>query len=409
MLSRWRPSLLTLLALAGGCGTTGIAQAPPTPVLAVALGDGRVLAADALVGDPASGYRILGPRGEVRVAADQLLAVHGGAIQEAGLPAVWLAGGDVLRGALVGGDDAGDQLELQSPVFDRVVVPVDRVLALTRSGEPRPEQLVLPEGVAEGLFVRAKLGYDLVTGSVHQFGARGVRFAANGQAEPTWRALDDLVGLRIADPLPRDGSAQALLWTRTGDRLSVDVVGGTADGLQVQLEQGRPAVVRWRDVASLCWLGRAIHLSDQEPVQVVEAGSDGEVLYPWQRDRAVLGGPLVAGGRSFGKGLGVHSLSRLVFRVPDGVASFWTRVALDDTAAALPLRPAVAARVLVDQQVVWSNAELRPGAEPVDVGLLPVRPGQRLVLEVEFGPGLDLGDRAAWLLPVFLPARTKSE
>jgi hypothetical protein len=398
-----------LWALAGACASSGIAQAPPVQALSVALLDGRVLSADALVGDPVAGYVVRGPRGEVRVAADQLLALHGSAVQDAGLPAFWLAGGDVLRGALAGGDEAGDVLEVQSPVFDRLPVPVDRLLALTRTGDLRPEQLVLPAGVAEGLFVRARLGFDLLTGSVHQFGERGVRFAATGQTEPSWRGLDELVGLRIADPLPRDGTTAAILWTRTGDRLGVDVVAGTAEGLQVQLEQGRPALVRWRDVASVCWLGRAVHLSEQEPVQVVEAGCDGEVLYPWQRDRAVLGGPLVAGGRSYGKGLGVHSLCRLVYRVPDGVAAFWTRLALDDTAAALPLRPAVAARVLVDQQVVWSTDVLRPGGEPVDLGLLPVRPGQRLVLEVDFGPGRDLGDRAAWLLPVFLPERTKSE
>jgi hypothetical protein len=380
--------------------------APARAALTVATLDGRLLAADALVAAD-DGYLLRGPSGEIRLPRDGLLALHGAPIQEAGLPCAWLAGGEVVRGALVGGDDAGDELELLSPTLDKVAIAVDRLAALTRTAQSEPADLVLPEGVAEAVFRRAKFGFDLVVGSVHQFGARGVRFAAQGQAEPKWLALDELVGLRIADPLPREGEAEATLWTRTGDRLGVALRGSDAAGLRCELEGGRAAVVRWTDVAALVVRGGAMHLSDLEPAQVAEGGYDGETLYPWRRDRAVLGGPLVAGGRSFGKGLGVHGKCRLVYRVPDGVDRFWTRVALDDTAAALPVRPSVDVRVLVDSEVAWARQDLVAGAEPADTGVLRVAPGQRLTLEVEFGKGRELGDRVAWLLPVFLPPRTK--
>jgi hypothetical protein len=374
--------------------------------LLVATLDGRLLPAEGLRAAD-DGYVLLGANGEIRLPHDQLLALHGAATVEAGLPCAWLAGGDVVRGALVGGDEAGDALELLSPTLDKVTVAVDRLLALTRNAQSVPADLALPEGVTEAVFRRAKFGFDLVVGSVHQFGSRGVRFASQGEAEPKWLALDDLVGLRIADPLPREGEAEAMLWTRTGDRLGVALRGADAEGLRCELEGGRAAVVRWTDVAALVRRGRAMHLSDLEPVQVAESGFDGDTLYPWQRDRAVLGGPLVAGGRSYGKGLGVHGKARLVYRVPEGVDRFWTRVALDDTAAALSVRPSVDVRVLVDSEVAWAHKDLVAGIEPVDTGVLAVRAGQRLTLEVEFGAGRELGDRVAWLLPVFLPARTK--
>ena len=119
------------------------------------------------------------------------------------------------------------------------------------------------------------------------------------------------------------------------------------------------------------------------------------------------GEALVAGGRTFGKGLGVHSRSRLYFAVPDGAARFWTRVAIDDTAAALLVRADVDVRVLLDGKIVFAKQGLGPGQSPLDSGQIAVAPGQELVLEVDFGKGRELGDRVGWLAPVFLPERSK--
>lgn len=378
-----------------------------SPALQVALLDGQVLDATTIEGDLQNGFTVRHAGQEVRVAAGQLLAVHGVAVSDSNLPCAWLAGGDVVRGALVGGDRSGDTLELQSPIFDRLPLRVDRLLALTSTGEPPPRVLPLPEGVDEALFRRARFGFDRIAGEVHEFGARGIRFLPAGESEPKWFALPDVVGLRIADPLPREAAAKTELWTRAGDRLGVVWARASGEQLTCTLEGGHKVELRWRDVACLCVRGQATFLSDLEPQTVSEAGFDGGVLYPWQRDRAVLGGPLVAGGRSYGKGLGVHSRSRLTFVVPDEVASFWTRVGLDDTAAALVARADVDVRVLVDGKVLFAHKGVTPGQAMLDTGLLAVRPGQELVLEVDFGKARELGDRVAWLLPVFLPSRSK--
>ena len=385
-----------------------VAQAAADPAsLVVALTDGRLLEADTIEGDGQKGFVVRHGGGQTQVAGTEVLAVHGSAVLEAGLPTAWLAGGDVLRGSLVGGDRDGERLELQSPVLDKVQIPVDRLLALTATGGPRPEALQLPDGVDEALFSRARLGFDRIVGAVHEFGPRGVRFLPDGEKEPRWFPLADLVGLRIADPQPRAEPSSAELWTRTGDRLGVDVRRATAERLECTLEGGREVQLRWRDVACLCFRGVATFVSDLEPSGVSETGFDGEVLYPWQRDRAVRGGALVAGGRTYGKGLGVHSHSRLTYTVPAGAATFWSRVAVDDTAAALVVRADADVRVLVDGKVVFAKKGLGPGGVPLDTGAIAVKPGQALVLEVDFGKGRELGDRVAWLLPVFLPSAAK--
>jgi hypothetical protein len=210
--------------------------------------------------------------------------------------------------------------------------------------------------------------------------------------------------VRIADPMAREESPAAILLTRTGDRVGVRPRAFTAEGVACELESGRVAEVRYADLACLCLLGRGRFLSDLEPDEVVEAGFDAPVLYPYRRDRSVLGGALMAAGRTHGKGLGVHSRSRISFTVPAGVTTFWTRVAVDDSAAELPFRADVDVRVLLAGKVVFEQQGLRVGQAPLDTGLLPVAPGQRLSLEVGFGAGRELGDRVDWLSPVFLGA-----
>lgn len=336
----------------------------------------------------------------------EVLALHGPGAVPTELPAAWFAGGEVVRGQLVDGDAAGETLRLQSPVLGATSWRVERLAALLATGNEPLEQLVLPQGASEALFRRAKLGLDASVGTLHAFGARGILFAAQGAAEPHWHALHDVVGLRIGDPLPNQQPADANLWTRIGDRLAVRFAGADRTGLLCQTEGGTLRVA-WSDVASVVWQGRAQHLSHLEPTQVVENGYAGEVLHGWRRDAAVLGGPLTAAGMGFGFGLGVHSRSVLTYRVPPGVDRFWSRVALDDSVQALPLHASATVSVRLDGEIVWRHEDLRSGQAVADIGVHAVREGQLLSLCVDFGQGRELGDRIAWLLPVFLPSRTK--
>jgi hypothetical protein len=193
------------------------------------------------------------------------------------------------------------------------------------------------------------------------------------------------------------------LSTRTGDRLGVVLRRWTEASVQCELDGGALLELRPADVACLTLAGVGTFLSDLEPVEVVESGFAAEVLHPWRRDASVVGAPLVVAGRTHGRGLGVHSQSRLVFRAPADAAYFWTRVGLDDASAALGVAAQADVRVSIDGVVRFEQRGLGAGA-PRDCRLLPVQPGQLVALEVDFGPGRDIGDRIDWLSPVFLPA-----
>jgi NPCBM/NEW2 domain len=291
-------------------------------------------------------------------------------------------------------------------VLGRQVIAVDRLVAFGAAGVRAPRSLRVPDGVEEALLVKAAIGFDVIAGTLHQFGEQGVRFQPDG-GEPRWFAPTEFLALRLAGAVAPPSTPSLLLVTRLGERLAVTQPRALPEGLVVRLEDDTDATVRWPDLAALVRLDGGTFAADLTPSEVAESGRDGEVVLPWQRDRSVLGAPLVSGGRTHGKGLGVHAQSRLVFRVPAGCTQFWTRVGFDDSALSLPLQPAVDVRIVVDGKVAFVSKALRVGAAVLDPGPLAVVPGGTVALEVECGPGLDLGDRINWLSPVFLTGGTR--
>lgn len=374
-----------------------------SPGYELLLREGTVLRAQSLTGDADAGFDVETTGGRRHLAGTEVLVVMGVPAVVPALPAAYLAGGEVVRGTVGGGDSAGNRLELVSPVFGRVGLAVDRLEVLASASGVVPSLLRLPPGVGEALFVRATIGFDVLAGALHQFGESGVRFQPAGSAAPRWFSGQEFAALRLRDAVARESAPGACLLTRVGDRVGIDQAKWTRDGLACELEGGTKVVVRGADVASVVWCRDVVFLSDLVPSHVEESGFDGEVVHPFRVDHNVLGGPLLASGRSPAKGLGVHSKSRLSFRVPDGMERFWTRVAFDDSATTLGLLPRANLEVRVNDRPVLGKQDFGAGDAPLDTGLVPVRPGDTVTLLVEPGLGRDLGDRVDWLCPLFLP------
>ena len=138
---------------------------------------------------------------------------------------------------------------------------------------------------------------------------------------------------------------------------------------------------------------------------MVERGFDGWPVHRWRGDRSAVGGELLARGRVYGRGLGVHSMSRLTYTAPVGATHFRAAVALDDSVRLLPVRAHVEVRVLHNDREIFTADDLGVGQPVRDVGQHVVTAGDTITLEVAFGEGRDLGDRVDWLLPMFLMRR----
>jgi len=394
-----RAGLLRLLAAVGLTALAAVAQGPKQ--LELDLRSGRKLLADRLIGSPSTGYQArVGGRTQ-KLQHKDLLAIRVGDARAPELLRVDLVGGERLYGAIAGGDDNGDNLELLSPVLGKRTVPIDRLATVVHPGV-HPGDQVVPEGVDEALFVPTARGYDLVAGTLFRFGPQGVQFQAEGREQARWYAPRKFSSLRIRGGLDREEPASCTLLTRSADRLGVRIGRCTEAGVELTFETGDQATVRWLDVACLVFEGGVTHLSSLTPKEVVERGYSGEPVLRWRRDRSVVGTELLAQGRAYGRGLGVHSMSRLTFVVPEGATHFRTAVAFDDSANALPLRAHAVARVRRNDKQVFEVDDLKPGQAPRDAGLHVVEPGDTITLEVDYGDGRDLGDRVDWLLPVFL-------
>ena len=99
--------------------------------------------------------------------------------------------------------------------------------------------------------------------------------------------------------------------------------------------------------------------------------------------------------KKYDRGLAVHSKSRLHYKLKPNCERFQATFGLLNPGGKLGN---VTARVIGDNKVLWEQDGITSatGALEVDV---PVKGVERLILEVDFGGGQNVGDRAAWCNP----------
>lgn len=138
--------------------------------------------------------------------------------------------------------------------------------------------------------------------------------------------------------------------------------------------------------------GRAVYLSDLK--------ADGyrhvpflELPWNYYDDRNVTGGWLRAAGRVYAKGLGMHSASRIRYRLDGGHTRFDALLAVDDSAGG---RGSVRFRVFVDGSPKYTSPTVRGGDPPLPVSV-DLQGSQRLDLVVDFADRADERDHADWL------------
>jgi hypothetical protein len=149
--------------------------------------------------------------------------------------------------------------------------------------------------------------------------------------------------------------------------------------------------VPWSAVRSVTVRSENVrYLSELEPTKVVQEAL-ATFAWPYRRDRNVLGQPLRLGGRKFTRGLGVHARNRLVFDLDDEYTAFAATIGIDDQAGEegdCVFKVESEGKTLLTKRM---SAGDKPERLRVD---LPK--SRQLVLEVEPGENLDLGDVANW-------------
>jgi hypothetical protein len=312
---------------------------------------------------------------------------------------VHLASGDRISGEVAKWDDRG--VTLAPEWGGEILLPTDSLAALRplpaialadKDFEDR-RRAPLAEDVAFVKNREEKL--DSVAGKVLGLADAKLRFLFQGQ-ERSLAATRVLAVVFASRPKPRGVfDAYQSFELASGDLVTGKWL-GLADGRQKIAATWNPKFnLPSESVRKVHFHnGKLVRLSDLAPSKVEEVGFFDRV-WPYQRDQSLAGEPLKLKGAPLAKGIAVHSKSALAYDLGGQFARFKTTVGFDESVAPVGR---VLCRIVGDEKELFRRDDLRADAEPVDIDL-PVAGVKRLILEIDFGPDEDAGDRVIWADP----------
>lgn len=235
---------------------------------------------------------------------------------------------------------------------------------------------------------------------------RSLSFEFRGKARTIGRERIGGIVLDHADrPAPTDPGFYQIAELRGGQRLpcrfqSLDehahfeLIGGS------KLTAPRDVLVALR-----CENGRRVDLTRLTPT-AEEAIPYFATPIPSRVNRSFDDEPIrLFDGNEYERGLAVHSKSRLHYKLQRPAQTFKARFGLMDPGGRLG---EVTARVIGDKKVLWEQQNITAKTKPIDL-TVPLEGVQRLVLEVDFGAGQNVGDRAAWCQPQLIYAANPAD
>ncbi len=256
---------------------------------------------------------------------------------------------------------------------------------------------------------------DAFPGTLDRASLEGVVLDRDGDKRTI--AWADLVVLHIDEPaLPAPEGRTAELDTVGGSRLAADSIEGDAKTLRVTTRSGLVIEVPRETVAAIRWWGGAFTYASRLPFSsewspfYEDTVSDRQLIAQLNRlrvDRTLDGCPLRVAGTTFRHGFAVRAKSVVTIPLDGAFSTFETRFGVDDEALAAVegVKGDVTARVLVDGKPVWtSQGSVKGGQAARTIGPLDVAGAKSLVLEVDFGEGLQSMDRGDWGDPVLVRA-----
>jgi hypothetical protein len=183
-----------------------------------------------------------------------------------------------------------------------------------------------------------------------------------------------------------------------GSRLLAWVVAADDKSARLDLVAGDEVAIESEAVVALQPIGGgAVYLSDLK-----DAGYRHiaflSLAWNFRRDRNVTGGPLVADGRRYLKGLGMHSAARITYNLEGEYRAFQSELAIDDSTDG---RGSATCRVFTDDgsgqwRLKYESPVIRGGEKPVGVDV-DLTGAKRLSLLVDFADRGDEQDHIDWL------------
>lgn len=289
------------------------------------------------------------------------------------------------------GEDAGVAATLTLPQVLAVWDSAADASAINRANEPANQDTAYIRDKDDPAVIRS------VSGKIKALDDQSLTFEFRGQDRTIGR--ERIAGLVLAHadrPAPPRPGFHQTLSLRSGQILPGKLI--ALDDEQAAFELiggGRVQVPRSVMIALRCENGRRVDLTRIDPT-AEEAIPYFGLSFKHRVNQSFAGDEVrLFNGTTYERALAVHSKSRLHYKLDRPAESFRADFGLLDPGGKLGN---VTARVIGDDKVLWEQADITAKSQPIQVQV-DLTGVKRLVLEVDFGQGQDVGDRAAWCNP----------
>ncbi len=349
-----------------------------------------------------------GQKAERVVAPEAFLQIdRGGAVEAPGKSSKFML--QLLTGDRVGGEPVkveNDKLTWRNGTVGELTIPLTQLAAVTKAGQSAPD---LAAKRTEDVVTLAN--GDAVRGIVVSISDKQVQVKSGGPDDaPANVSLDTVASITFASsgtPKPANAADKARAYrVRLEDGSSLVGTSLTLAGDKLSFaigESGAKSDARPVPLASVSGIeqvnGPVSWLTSRQPVEDVQIPFVGGSNSGWRTriDTDVAGQPLVIGGLMLKRGIGVHAYSRLAYALDGAYKAFRTRYGINDSL----VRADVTVRILLDGKIVHEAKNVKPGVlSPVVV--VELGAAKQLVLEVDYGEGIDVEDRLNWIEPALL-------
>lgn len=305
-----------------------------------------------------------------------------------------LGDGSIFSGRIENATERAVVVRVDSRQTCRLDVPLLRAV-YSNSASPEA-QVRLREVAAEAdgsddiAVIQRDARVVVLRGAVRRIDAQRVVFAWKERELPLpWERV---AGVRFARPL--EPQARCTVRLRGGDIFCGRVIAGDESALALQSDAFDRLELPWSQIDRVeCRSPRLTFLSD-----LAAAGYEFTPFFQkhwdYARDRTLTGGQIRLAGRSYEKGLAMHSRSLLTYSLDGRYRQFAALAGIADDMAS---RGDVTLVVLGDGRVLWEARNVRGGEQPREV-LVDVNGVDELSLHVDFGEELDLSDHVCWAM-----------
>lgn len=272
--------------------------------------------------------------------------------------------------------------------------------AISRANEPSDQDTVYLRDKKDPSVIRS------ISGKINALDDASLLFEFRGKARTISRSrVVGMVFKHASRPTPTDLGMHQTILLQGGqklpgkvqsldDHLTFQIIGGGV------LTAPRPVLKAMRIEG-----GRRIDLTRTKP-NAEEVIPYFGLKMPYKINTNFAGQPIVLfDGQTYDRGIAVHSKSRLHYKLKPNCERFQATFGLMAPNGKLGN---VQARVLGDNQVLWQQDNITQATDPINIDV-PLKGVQRLILEVDFGKGQGVGDRAAWTNPRLIYASSEKD